>query len=110
MSEAQDVAQDLSHDLAQAEGAIDAALAAVGGLVGRLPAYRTTAGLSAVAGQDVFAALCQATATLGVARGEVVLGHNRLEVLRRAMKLQPVTATGPADKPNQTVPEPASFV
>jgi hypothetical protein len=96
MSERQIIAHDIAHDLNQVENAIDAAIAAAGGLVGRLPAYRTEAALSAVSGQEVFAALSQATALLATARGEVVRGHHKLEVLRRAMKLEPVTA-GPTD-------------
>ncbi len=104
MSDRQMIAHDLAHDLAQVENAIDAAIAAAGGLVGRLPAYRTEALLSAVSGQDVFSALTQATAMLGSARGEVVRGHNKLEALRRAMKLDPVTAGGAVDKPDPSVP------
>jgi hypothetical protein len=99
MSDRQEIAHDLAHDLAQAENALDAAFAAVGGLVARLPAYRLEAGLSAVAGQGVFSAFSQAVATLGTARGELVQGHNKLEALRRGMKLQPMTAIGAADKP-----------
>jgi len=102
MSERQLIAQDLAHDLNQLENAIDAAIAAAGGLVGRLPAYRTEANLSAVAGQDVFTALCEATSLLATARGAVVRGHHRLDALRRAMKLQPV-AIGPVDKPPSDV-------
>ena len=91
MSERQIIANDLAHDLNQLECAIDAAIAAAGGLVGRLPAYRMEAAISAVSGQDVFEALCDATGQLAMARGSVVRGHNRLEVLRRAMRLDPIT-------------------
>jgi hypothetical protein len=98
MSDRQIVANDIAHDLAQLENAIDAAIAAAGGLVGRLPAYRMEAALSAVAGQEVFVAMSQATALLATARGEVVRGHHKLDALRRAMKLAPVV--GPkVDKP-----------
>ncbi len=99
MSDRQIIAQDIAHDLAQVENAIDAAIAAAGGLVGRLPAYRAEASLSAVSGHEVFAAMSQATMFLTSARGEVVRGHNKLDALRRAMKLDPVTAGGAADKP-----------
>jgi hypothetical protein len=99
MSERQLIANDLAHDLHQLETAIDAAIAAAGGLVGRLPAYRVEAEISAVSGQEVFAALCEATALLSQARGSVVRGHHKLEALRRAMRLDSVTAGGPVDKP-----------
>lgn len=104
MSERQAIANDLAHDLYQLETAIDAAIAAAGGLVSRLPAYRVEASLSAVAGQDAFASLGEAVSTLAAARGLVVRGHNQLEALRRAMRLPPVTATGPVDKPQQANP------
>ena len=99
MSDRQLIAQDIAHDLSQVEAAIDAAIAAAGGFVSRLPAYRAEASLSAIAGQDVFLALSQATLLLASARGEAVNGHHKLEALRRAMKLNPVTAGGAADKP-----------
>jgi len=99
MSDRQHIAHDIAHDLAQVENAIDAAIAAAGGFVARLPAYRREAMLSAVAGQEVFSAVGEATNLLTTARGEIVRGHHKLEALRRAMKLDPVTAGGPADKP-----------
>ncbi len=102
MSERQLIAQDIAQDLNQLECAIDAAIAAAGGFVGRLPAYRLEADISAVSGQEVFAALCDATAQLAQARGSVVRGHQKLEALRRAMHLDPVTSTGPIDKPGVT--------
>jgi hypothetical protein len=105
MSERQIIAIDLAHDLTQVENAIDAAIAAAGGFVGRLPAYRQEARLSAVAGQEVFAALSRGADLLVSARGEVVRGHNKLEALRRAMQLEPVTAEGAPDKPPSMAPQ-----
>ncbi len=99
MSDRQIIAQDIAHDLAQVEGAIDAAIAAAGGLISRLPAYRSEAAISAVSGHEVFASMSQAMVFITSARGEVVRGHHKLEALRRAMKLDPVTAGGPVDKP-----------
>lgn len=102
MSERQIIAQDIAHDLGQLEKAIDAAIAAAGGLMGRLPAYWSEASLSAVTAPEVFSAMSQATVMLTSARGEVVKGHNRLEALRRVMKLEPVTADGTNSKPDPT--------
>ncbi len=101
MSDRQQIALDIANDLNQVEMAIDAAIAAAGGLVSRLPAYRSEASLSAVAGQDVFVALCEAATLLANARGAVVRGHNGLDDLRRRMRMPPVrtTAIGAADKP-----------
>lgn len=110
MSERQIIATDLAHALAEAETAIDQALMKSSRLLALLPEMRTAAGLSAVVGQPVFAAAARAGAHLVDARGAMVEGHNGLEALRRAMRLDPVVGTTPVDKPEEETPRQTGVV
>ena len=101
MTDRQAVATETSAALFAAEAAIDEAIARTGAYFAQLPSMRIAAGLSAVAGQGVFASAAQAGAFLANARGAVVESHNGLEALRRAMRLDPVRMDDscPAEKP-----------
>ncbi len=88
MSKRQALANDVAEALFEAEAAIDDAVCKAGRLLAILPQTRIEAGLSAVSGQVVFQAAAKACGSLTEARGAMVEGHNGLEALRRAMKLE----------------------
>lgn len=99
MSKRQLVAETLAVKLHDTETAIDDAIIKLGELFALLPEMRREAGLSAVMGQDVFAAAGEAASRLGQARGDIVRTHNALEALRLVLRLQPTRAGGPVQKP-----------
>lgn len=101
MTNRQAVATETAAALFAAEAAIDEAIARTGAYFSQLPSMRIAAGLSAVAGQGVFASAAQAGALLAGARGAVVESHNELEALRRAMRLERIVMEDapPGDKP-----------
>jgi hypothetical protein len=106
MADRQVIAKDIGSDLGHAEQAFDTAYAAITAFCSRLPAYQSESRLSPVSSQKALRAFTRAAGLIADARGELVEGHNSLEALRRAMKLEPVVASGsgPVDKPPSAAP------
>jgi hypothetical protein len=95
--ERHEVADRVGLDIYTAEEALDDALGRATQLVGALIAARRDARLSTTVGHDIFESLGEASTALMSARGSFVQAHKRLDVLRKALKLQPVAST-PVDK------------
>jgi hypothetical protein len=88
----------LAARLYSAESAIDAALAETAALMTLLPAARSDAYLSAVAGQRAFDGAAASITALASARSHLVDTHNTLAALARKLGLDDL-AVGPTDKP-----------
>lgn len=101
MADRQVIACDIGSDLGHAEQAFDTAYAAITAFCSRLPAYQSEIRISPVSSQKALRSFTRAANLIAEARGELVDGHHSLDVLRRAMKLDPVVASGsgPIDKP-----------
>ena len=94
------IAHRIADRLQAGELLIDQALHEFGSLCAELPQLRQEASLSAVFGQDLFKAAVDSYAAAVEARSAAVRLHNVMEAARQELKLQPVTATGGADKPS----------
>lgn len=97
------VGEALSARLHSAEAAIDAALTEAAQLAAMLPAARSQACLSAIAGQKAFDGAAASITALAQARSHMVDTHNTLAALARRMGLDTV-AVGPLDKPEDPIP------
>lgn len=93
----------LSLRLHAAEAAIDTALAETARLAVLLPAARTRARLSAVAGGKAFDGTAAAIGALAAARSHLVDTHATLSALARRLGLDDL-AVGPLDKPEDDIP------
>jgi len=81
------IAQNVADQLFTAEAAIDAAIAATATLTGLMPSVRSSAGLSALVGQDALLQASQTCAELVRARSSIVATHKALTVAQQEMGL-----------------------
>jgi len=101
------IGADVAGRLYSAETAIDLALAETAALIAMLPASRSGAHLSAVAGQRAFDGAAAAIQSLTQARSSIVETHHTLAALARKMGLD-ILAVGPLDKPEDSPPRDGS--
>ena len=94
-----DAASHIAAELLATETAIDAALAQVGRLATALPTARSTAGLSAVVGQNAMERAGQTLSALLQARRGIVETHNELSTVRDQIGLRTYAAGTLGDKP-----------
>ncbi len=104
MSDRQNVAGDIAAELGECEASFDATYAKLTTMLSRLPAYQIEGRISPVGSQKAFRALTASAGSLIEARGHLVEGHHQLEVMRRALRLDPVSAGGALDKPPVNTP------
>lgn len=97
------IGEALAARLYAAETAIDQALAETALLAASLPAARSDALLSAVAGQRVFDGAAASIGALAEARSHLVQTHGALAALARKLGLDTL-AIGPTDKPGDPPP------
>lgn len=97
------VGEALAARLFAAEAAVDQALIQVATFAAALPAARTDAWLSAVAGQPAFDGAAATLTRLTEARAELVATHRALAALAHRLGLETL-AVGPLDKPGDSPP------
>lgn len=73
-----EVATQVAETLFEAEGALDAALAKVAGLMGAMPLARQEARVAATVGQNAIDHVAAAITALSAARREMVAAHEAL--------------------------------
>jgi hypothetical protein len=94
-------AETVAKQLFLAEDALDAAMVAVAGLAGSVPAARKSANLSIMYAQDAVECATETLAHLAQARRTIVATHHALSVAQHQMGLGRV-AFGPADEKPET--------
>lgn len=92
-------ARQVATSLIACENAIDAALKASSKLNGDMIEGRSSAGLSALYGQDAFEEAVAAQVALAEARRRVVEAHRKLTVVKHEMGLDAYAAGDGAPKP-----------
>ena len=97
-----DAVSHIAAELLATETAIDAALAQVGRLATALPTARSTAGLSAVVGQDAMERAGQTLSALLQARRGIVETHHELSNIQAQIGLRTYAVGGLGDKPPAT--------
>jgi hypothetical protein len=92
------VADRVGMEIYTTEEALDDAYGRVTRLVNALIEARRDARLSTTVGHDVFESLNEVCGAMTNARGALVMAHKRLDIMRRALRLEQTVAEGPIDK------------
>lgn len=92
-------ARNVAASLIESENAIDAALTASAKLSGDMLHGRTSAGLSALFGQDALEEVVQAQVALAEARRRMIEAHKKLTVVKHEMGLDAYAAGDGSPKP-----------
>jgi hypothetical protein len=92
-------ARMVAASLIESENAIDAALQASSKLSGDMVQGRSSAGLSALFGQDALEEVVQAQVALAEARRRMIEAHRKLSVVKHEMGLDAYAAGDGSPKP-----------